>query len=158
VVRIVESVAVDPEHDRLFVAEEQEGRSHVKVYSRAGHFRGAIPGALFPSQAEGIALYACTRGGYVVMTDQSRTANAFHVFERATLRHVGSFGLAGVSNTDGIAVTSRSFGRFAAGAMYAVDDDGRVAAVSWARIARVLGLEPRCDAGAAGLTSPRGTD
>lgn len=144
--RVVESIAVDRGYDRLLVAEEREGESRIKVYSRDGRFTGRfIDGGLFPHQAEGIQLYACgDTAGYWVATDQDLAVNTFHVFDRATLRHLASFRGAVTRNTDGIALTQRGLGEFREGAFYAVHDDGGVAAFSWGVIADALGLRKDC--------------
>lgn len=144
--RVVESIAADPANGRLLVAEENPGESALKVYALDGRFLGpVIPPAFFPSQAEGIALYACgARDGYWIATDQSHEANTFHVFDRRTLAHLGSFRGPTVRNTDGVALTQVGFGPFEAGAFYAVHDDGNVAAFSWSAIADALGLRSDC--------------
>ena len=99
----------------------------------------------FPSQAEGIALYACGDGsGYWISTDQGETSNSFHIFDRQTLEHVGSFAGETTMNTDGIALTQVGFGPFPNGAFYAVHDDQSIAAFSWAEIADRLGLRKDC--------------
>jgi 3-phytase len=146
VLRVVESVAVDPSGRLLLIAEEQEGASMIKVYDFDGRFTGRIiDSTFFPSQAEGIVLYDCPAGaGYWITTDQSQTANAFHVFDRGTLELVGSFGGRTVRNTDGVALTQVPFDRFTAGAFFAVHDDGNVAAFRWEDIARPLGLRADC--------------
>jgi 3-phytase len=146
VLRVVESIAADPANRRLLIAEENPGESALKVYTLAGRFTGqAIPPAFFPAQAEGIALYACgARDGYWIATDQSHEANTFHVFDRRTLAHLGSFRGPTVRNTDGVALTQTGFGPFPAGAFYAVHDDGNVAAFSWSAIADALALRKDC--------------
>jgi 3-phytase len=146
VLRVVESIGADVANGRLLIAEEREGESALKVYTLGGRFTGRIiPPAFFPSQAEGMALYTCgTRDGYWIATDQSVSANTFHVFDRRTLAHAGSFRGRTVRNTDGVALTQAGFGRFPAGAFYAVHDDGNVAAFSWADIADALGLRKDC--------------
>ncbi len=148
VLRVVESIAADPAHDRLLIAEEQEGVSAIKVYTLAGRFAGrVIDDGLFPYEAEGIALYDCGGGaGYWIATDQSEVENTFHVLDRATLAHLGSFRGRTVRNTDGIALTRRAFGPFAEGAFYAVHDDGNVAAFSWSDIAEALRIPASCGA------------
>jgi 3-phytase len=147
VLRVVESIAGDPVQDRLLIAEEQEGASMIKAYTKAGRFTGQIiESRFFPNQAEGIVLYECgTESGYWVATDQGMERNTFHVFDRVTLQHVGSFRGAGVLNTDGIALTQRAAPRFPDGAFYAVNNDASVAAFSWAVIAQALGLR-KCQA------------
>lgn len=66
--------------------------------------------------------------------------NTFHVFDRPTLEHLGWFGGITVLNTDGIALTQHPFPGFPTGALFAVHDDGNVAALHWADIAGPLGL------------------
>jgi 3-phytase len=149
VLRVVESIAADPDHDRLLVAEEREGASMIKGYTLGGAFRGEIiPETFFPHQAEGIVLYACAdaeeRGGYWVTTDQDEAVNTFHVFDRVTLDHLGSFRGRTVRNTDGVALTQVAFPGFPAGAFFAVHDDGNVAAFRWEDVARPLGLRSDC--------------
>jgi len=146
VLRVVESIAVDSVTRSLLVAEEQEGASMIKAYDVDGRFSGQIvPSEFFPNQAEGIVLYSCPAGeGYWIATDQGVVQNTFHVFDRRTLEHLGSFRGRTVLNTDGIALTQRSFGGFTAGAFYAVHDDGNVAAFQWSDIAGALGLRSEC--------------
>ena len=148
VLKVVESIAVDMPNQRLLIAEELETGSHIKVYTPEGKFTGQILGqGLFPHQAEGIILYACgDTAGYWVATDQAMTVNTFHIFDRVTLRHVGSFRGDSTLNTDGIALTQRGFGTFPNGAFYAVHNDGNVAAFSWAAIADALSLRKDCSA------------
>ncbi len=146
VLHVVESIAVDPAGERLLIAEEEEGDSKILVYGMDGAFTGSIiPSIFFPHQAEGIVLYACgSDAGYWIATDQSREVNTFHVFDRASFRHVGSFRGAGVLNTDGIALTQDGFDLFPRGAFFAVHDDGNVAAFQWADIAAALALRADC--------------
>jgi 3-phytase len=150
VLRVVESIAVDPAHDRVLIAEEIEGASMIKVYDRSGAYTGqTIDARYFPSQAEGIALFACADGsGYWITTDQADSMSTFHVFDRVTLEHRGSFRGTETHNTDGIALTQQSFGEFSAGALYAIHDDGNVAAFSWQAVAQALGIRTHCDGGA----------
>jgi 3-phytase len=142
ILRIVESLYADPAHDRLLIAEEEEPRSHIKVYDLSGRYTGhEIDSTYYPHQAEGIALYTCSnRDGFWVTTDQGEDVNQFHVFDRGSLAHVGSFEIEGVLNTDGIALTQQSFGPFKGGVFYAVHDDGNVAAATWQDIAQSLNL------------------
>jgi 3-phytase len=143
---MVEWIALDLPNRRLLIAEELETGSHIKVYTPEGKFTRQIIGeGLFPHQAEGIILYACgDTAGCGLTTDQDLTMNTFHVFDRATLRHVGSFRGDSTLNTDGIALTQRGFGSFPSGAFYAVHNDGNVAAFSWAAIAAALSLRKDC--------------
>lgn len=147
VLKVVESIAADVPNNRLLIAEELETASHIKVYTLDGKFTGkTIDSGLFPNQAEGIILYACgDTAGYWVTTDQGMSANTFHVFDRESLAHVGSFQGETTLNTDGIALTQHSFPDFPSGAFYAVHNDGNVAAFSWAAIADALKLRLDCN-------------
>jgi 3-phytase len=142
VVRVAESVLADAAHARLFVAEEEPRQSAVRVYGLDGRYAGRdVPASLFPNQAEGLALAACTDGaGYVVATDQHPERSVFHVFDRATLAYRGAFAGRTVANTDGVALTLHPFGPFARGAFFAVDDDAAVAAFDWGAVLDALGL------------------
>jgi 3-phytase len=146
VLKVVESIAADVPNNRLLIAEELETASHIKVYTLDGKFTGqVIDSGLFPHQAEGIILYTCgDNSGYWVTTDQSMEVNTFHLFDRQSLAHVGSFRGATTLNTDGIALTQRGFAGFPSGAFYAVHNDGNVAAFSWAAIADALALRKDC--------------
>ncbi len=146
VLKVVESIAVDVPNNRLLIAEELETASHIKVYTLDGKFTGQIIGAdRFPNQAEGIILYACgDTAGYWLATDQGMTSNTFHLFDRRSLAHIGSFQGQATLNTDGIALTQRGFGSFPNGVFYAVHNDGNVAAFSWAAIADALKLRKDC--------------
>lgn len=146
VLRVVESIMADGVNDRLMIAEELEGSSQLKVYTLDGQFTGdTVPQRFFPNQAEGIVLYACgDTAGYWIATDQGKVVNTYHLFDRMTLAHVGSFGSPTILNTDGIALTQRAFPGFPAGALFAVHDDGGVAAISWATIAEAVGVRQDC--------------
>jgi 3-phytase len=152
VLKVVESIAADVPNNRLLIAEELETASHIKVYTLDGKFTGKVlDSGLFPNQAEGIILYACgDTAGYWVTTDQGMGANTFHVFDRQTLAHVGSFQGVQTLNTDGIALTQRGFADFPDGAFYAVHNDGNVAAFSWTAIADSLKLRKDCPLPGAG--------
>ena len=147
VLHVVESIAADVPRERLLIAEEEEGDSKIMVYTMDGMFTGQIiPATFFPHQAEGIALYACgPDDGYWIATDQGEEVNTFYVFGRVSLEPLGSFRGAGVLNTDGIALTQRSFAGFPGGAFFAVHDDGNVAAFRWRDIAERLNLRSDCE-------------
>ncbi|MQA90405.1 MAG: phytase [Gemmatimonas sp.] len=146
VLHVVESLAVDVAGQRLLIAEEEEGDSQIMVYGIDGEFTGQIiPAEYFPYQAEGIVLYECgMTDGYWIATDQGEEVNTFHVFDRGSLSHRGSFRLAGVLNTDGITLTQQGFEGFPQGAFFAVHDDGNLAAVRWGDIAEAVGLREDC--------------
>lgn len=146
-IRIPESLWGDEAHDRLLIAEEDEADgTRIKLYrlsdlSYAGRDLGA---GLFRAQAEGIALYACSDGsGWWVATDQYKDRSLFHVFDRTSLEHLGSFAGRTVANTDGVWLDSASSQRFPEGVFYAVHDDQGVGAFDWRDISQALGLK-RC--------------
>lgn len=149
VLRKVESIMADPANERLLIAEELEGESTIKVYDLAGNYTGnTFDIAFFPNEAEGIALYACGPNyGYWIATDQGKNSNTFHVFDRVSFEHRGSFRGRVVMNTDGIVLTQHAMPNFPAGAFYAVHDDQSVVAFSWAEIANALGLRADCTTG-----------
>lgn len=142
VVRIVESVMVDPGYNRLFIAEEDETDSHWKVYDLdSGRFRSTMGRGQFPQQAEGMALYACDdRAGYWIATDQGDEINTFLVFDRESLELVGAFRGEVTNTTDGVALTQQSFGRFPSGAFYTSHYDAAISAFDWEDVASALGL------------------
>ena len=98
---VVETIAVDAEHDQVLVADETT--RDVKVYTLDGRYTGrAVGGGLFRMQPEGIVLAGCAAPGYWVMTDQDPVRNVFHVFARGTLEHVGEFEGRRARGTDGV--------------------------------------------------------
>lgn len=144
-IRIPESLWGDETHDRLLISEEDEADgTRVKVYRLSDYgYAGTDLGlGLFGAQAEGIALYACADGsGWWLATDQFKDRSLFHVFDRVSLEHRGSFAGAAVANTDGIWLDQTVSERFPQGAFYAVHDDQGVAAFDWGDIASALALE-----------------
>ncbi|MFA5074708.1 MAG: hypothetical protein WC436_01240 [Candidatus Babeliales bacterium] len=138
----VESIAVDPENNRLFVADESPKQKNIKIYDLDGYFLNQLLGEnMFACEPEGISIYATgAKIGFVVATDQSIAKNIFHVFDRLTLKHLGSFKAEQTSNTDGIIITNKPFGKFVQGAFYAVNDDGNVTVIAWIKISDSLKL------------------
>jgi len=123
----VESIQADKHYNTLLVAEEM--KEHHKVMALdlmtgevlkedLGDFnRGNDP--------EGIALVINkNHQGYWICTEQSKTDNRFHLYDRKTLEHLATMYLDNVSYTDGIA-TAYMHGKWF---LYAVDNDARVAA------------------------------
>ena len=144
--RIVESIAGDPAHDRLLIADEYQPHSTLREYTFAGRATGRyIPEDIFAFEAEGVALWAC-RGdrGYWVAVDQLSPLTVFHFFDRKTLERVGSFTGGTVGATDGIALRTAPTRRFPAGALFAVHDDTSVAAFDLRDIAVALRLDRAC--------------
>ena len=123
----VESIQADKHYQTLLVAEEM--KEHHKVMALdlmtgevinedLGNFdRGDDP--------EGIALVINKdNNGYWICTEQSKTDNRFHLYDRKTLEYKTTMYLDNVSYTDGIA-TAYMHGKWY---LYAVDNDARVVA------------------------------
>jgi len=128
----VESIAVDRQYNRIFIADEHSERNNVKIYTLDGTFTGQTIGdGLIASEPEGIALYCQGDNGHVVVTDQDKLNNIFWLFDRVTLQPITCCKGQHTLNTDGIAITTRCFGSFNRGAFYAVHDDGSVHAYDW---------------------------
>ena len=142
VLKTVESLIVDPTYNTIMIADEHHSQKNIKVYNCDGSFTGNILGmGLFKNEPEGIALYEVSDStGYWIFTDQGHESNIFHVFDRASLKHIGAFSGEKTRNTDGIALTQYGFGDFQKGAFYPVHDDGNIAAISWQAIADSLNL------------------
>ena len=123
----VESIQADKHYNTLLVAEEMEEHHKVMVLDLMtgevlkedlGDFnRGNDP--------EGIALVINEdHQGYWICTEQSKTDNRFHLYDRKTLENFATMYLDNVSYTDGIA-TAYMHGKWF---LYAVDNDARVVA------------------------------
>ena len=123
----VESIQADKHYQTLLVAEEM--KEHHKIMALdlmtgevikedLGNFdRGNDP--------EGIALVIDRdNNGYWICTEQSKTDNRFHLYDRKTLEYMTTMYLDNVSYTDGIA-TAYMHGKWF---LYAVDNDARVVA------------------------------
>ena len=123
----VESIYADQHYQTVLVAEEM--KEHHKVIAldlmtgevkkeNLGNFnRGNDP--------EGIALVINKdNNGYWICTEQSKTDNRFHLYDRKTLEYMNTMYLDNVSYTDGIA-TAYMHGKWF---LYAVDNDARVVA------------------------------
>lgn len=145
--RMVESIAGDPLHDRLLIAEEDVRiGTTLREYRMDGSYTGrSLPPERFRAQAEGVALWACADGsGYWITTDQTRERTAFHVFERESLAFRGSFAGDTVALTDGIWLHAVGTRRFPYGVLYVSHDDQGAGAFDWRDIATTLGLRQGC--------------
>ena len=140
--KIVESICGDPQNINLLIAEEDLTQSSVKIYDFNGKFTGKIFGkGLFKSQVEGIALYDCGDGkGYWIVTDQSENRNKFLFFDRITFQYIASFSANKTTNTDGIWITQKPYGKFTKGAFFAVNNDTNVSIFDLAEIIKKLNL------------------
>jgi 3-phytase len=143
VLRKVETIGADRLYDRVLVAEEDVAVRSLFIYSPAGTFTGQSLSGWFATEPEGLALYPCGSEGFWIATDQNDQAarNVFHVFERRTLKHRGSFRGATTHTTDGVAVTPGTLGTLEGGAFYALHNDEQVAAFAWSAIEKALSLE-----------------
>jgi 3-phytase len=143
--RMVESIAGDPAHDRLLIAEEDRRvGSTLRDYRLAtGTYNGhSLP--TFDADAEGIALWSCSvDSGYWVAVDQLMPTR-FRLFDRATLAPAGVFSGKVTSNTDGETVYAVPTRRFPAGALFALHNDESLAAFDLRDIARALDLQGDC--------------
>lgn len=142
---IVESIYADPTNNNLMIAEEDKNQNVHKIYDLEGNFKNLIVGDdLFDYQAEGIALYDCGNGeGYWFCMDQDyylTNNNKINIFDRKTFKHIGTFITGKTNNTDGIWLTQKPFGKFANGALFAVQNDGGVSAFDLGTIIKTMKL------------------
>lgn len=145
--RMVESIAGDPLHDRLLIAEEDvRVGTTLREYHMDGRYTGRnLPPERFQAQAEGVALWACADGsGYWITADQSAQHTVFHVFDRTDLAFRGSFAGDTVALTDGIWLHASATRRFPYGVLYAAHDDQGAGAFDWSDISAALGLRRDC--------------
>lgn len=148
-IRIAESLWGDPEHGRLLIAEEDVATgTRLREYDLQGRYRGRDVGeGVYGAQAEGITLMRCAGGtGFWIGSDQFKDRTLFHVFDRQTLQHQGSFAGAVTANTDGIWLEQDGRSRFPAGVLYAIHDDQALAAFDWRDVQSALQLQ-ECQAG-----------
>ncbi|MEZ5275929.1 MAG: hypothetical protein R3F07_06085 [Opitutaceae bacterium] len=131
---MVESIAADSVHNRLLVADEDMADGmDIKIYDLGGRFTGqSIGKGIFKYQPEGIALDL--QNGIWIATDQGKTTNLFHLFDRESLDWLGTFSGERTLNTDGICFSPEPHERFPDGLLFAVDDDASVAAFSWSEV------------------------
>jgi 3-phytase len=145
--RMVESIAGDPAHARLLIADEHRRHSsNLREYGFDGRFTGrSLPEDTFDGEAEGVALWSCRNDrGYWVAVDQQAPLTTFHLFDRDDLSPRGSFKGTVTAQTDGIALHAAASARFPAGALFAVHDDRAVAAFDLRDIVQALRLDPDC--------------
>jgi len=146
-IHMAESVWGDEVQGRLMLAEEYPPvGSRVRIYDMEGNYTGQDLGVdQFRAQAEGISLWQCSDGsGYWITTDQYKDRSLFHVFDRQTLVHRGSFAGKQTANTDGIWLHQAPSRAFPDGVLYAVHDDQAVAAFDWRAVATALGIRVDC--------------
>jgi 3-phytase len=93
---------------------------------------------------EGVMLYRCGDAGYWILTDQGPERTLFHILERESFQHLGSFTGAVTANTDGISLVQERIPGLGDGALFAVHDDGGLTAFAWQDISGALGLRSGC--------------
>ncbi|PWD99618.1 NHL repeat-containing protein [Marinilabilia rubra] len=143
----VESILWDQPLNRLLIADEYEMQRNIKIYTPEGKFTGEIIShQYFRYEPEGMALWACDEdtSGYYVTTDQDVINNNFPVFDRKSLKYLGSFAGKITRNTDGIFLSQKPYGGFENGAFFPVHDDGSITAIDWTNIADSLKLRINC--------------
>lgn len=155
-----EGCVADDESGALYVAEEDVALWRYGADPGAGNARRAIDrvgGASgLTADLEGVAVWQGKDGhGYIVQSNQG--ANRYAVYHRDDVNaYIGSFelvdrpeaGIDGVSETDGLAVTSHPLGAQFPGGLLVVQDGRNLPAgqnqnfkyVSWRDVARALGL------------------
>lgn len=145
-IRVAESLFGDEANNRLLIAEEDiPTGTRLREYTLDGKYTGRDVGAgTYKAQAEGIALMRCRDGrGWWVASDQFDDRTVFHVFDRQSLQHAGSFVGQVTGLTDGVWLDERGDARFPQGAFYASHLDVAVSAFDWRDIAAALKL-PAC--------------
>jgi len=158
-----EGCVADDETGVLYVAEEDVGLWRMSAEPKGGAARTSVAAVAanpaLKDDMEGVGLYDLGGGrGYLVLSSQGN--NSYAVFRReGANEYIGSFavvadgatGIDGVSETDGLEVTSRSLGAaFPHGAMIAQDgrnvgpqEHQNFKIISWDAIAASLKLESR---------------
>lgn len=144
--RMVESLWGDPAQGRLMVADEDRRHlSTLREYTLEGEYTGRKLPVDFGGEAEGVVLWDCSPDeGYWIAVDQLVPHSVFHVHDRGSLAHRGSFHGRMTANTDGIALHPVPTARFPAGVLYAVHDDRSVSAFDLRHVIQALDLDPIC--------------
>lgn len=145
-IRVPESLFGDAANNRLLVAEEDVPTGTLlREYDLQGRYLGRDVGkGQYVAQAEGIALMRCADGsGWWLASDQFADRTVFHLFDRRSLAHAGSFAGEVTGLTDGVWLDERGDARFPQGVLYASHLDLGVAAFDWRDIAAALEL-PEC--------------
>jgi 3-phytase len=160
-----EGCVADDETGVLYVAEEDVGLWRVGAEPDAPATPVSIAtvegNEALKDDMEGIGLYDLGGGrGYLVLSSQGN--NTYAIFRReGNNEYVGSFaaladparGIDGISETDGLEVTSANLGGAYAGGLFVAQDGRNIAPqeyqnfklVPWSAIAESLGLETRAN-------------
>jgi myo-inositol-hexaphosphate 3-phosphohydrolase len=148
----IEPILADDRHQRIYVARgEKELVRGIGWFTPEGTLVQEFGASEFSSDAEGMALYACGDGGYLVAADQRSSATDFEVFDRVTLAHLGTARLQDdtgepTDSTDGLDSLQTPLPGFPYGILAACDGCGsslpdEMDVVGWERIALALGLD-----------------
>jgi 3-phytase len=160
-----EGCVADDEAGVLYVAEEDVGLWRLGAEPDAPATPVSVvrveDNEALKDDLEGVGLYDLGAGrGYLIVSSQGN--NTYAVFRReGSNEYVGSFavvadaatGIDGVSETDGLDVTSANLGGAFAGGLFVAQDGRNIAPpenqnfklVPWSAIAGALGLETRAD-------------
>ncbi|MEE9398189.1 MAG: hypothetical protein V3V31_14375 [Methylococcales bacterium] len=156
----VETVLADNFHQIIYLPDEQSHRGIFAFHPNGTRYKTCIAtkkcanpfggGDIFQEDAEGIILYRClpdgitdSGTGFIVVADQRFRETEFEFFDRQTWKHLGTFRLTGVRNTDGIASTQRPLPGYPLGLFAAINNDTSVAAIGWGKVFSATGL--RCE-------------
>ena len=153
----IEPVLVDDQYRRIYVARgEKEKRRGIGLFDVTGKLQREFGAEVFTKDVEGMAIYACGDGGYLLAADQHRQKAQFEIFDRVSLQHLGTFRIHDgdgefSSATDGIDVLQEPLPGFPSGLLAVCDGCGsnepdEMDVVSWDVVASVMGLE-RCPGG-----------
>lgn len=112
-----ESIFVDQDRKRVFVADENE--RNIKVYSLDGKWQTNFGSGIFQNQVEGIVIARCEKE-YIIATDQ-QSKTEFEFFDPSTYKHLATI-RGKAANTDGIAITTSSLPDFPNGLFVAQSD------------------------------------
>ncbi len=151
---INEGCVADDALGRLFVAEETKGiwQFDLKNPQDQGHLVAQVGKNNLKADLEGMALYQGKNNeGYLLLSVQGNST--FAVFDRLNLNYLGTFaikggnGIDGVTDTDGIEVTSSPLGSQYPTGLVVVHDDPNEGQngpsfklVHWSSIAKALNL------------------
>ncbi len=158
-----EGCVADDETGVLYIAEEDVGLWRLSAEPNGGDARtsiAAVEGSdVLKDDLEGIGLYDLGGGrGYLVLSSQGN--NSYAVFRReGNNEYIGSFsvladaarGIDGISETDGLEVSSANFGGALGGGFFIAQDGRNISPpeyqnfklVPWSAIAAGLNLETR---------------
>ncbi len=155
--RKIEPILADDAHQRIFVAREEKGGPHgIGLFTPEGKLVREFGAQFFGHDTEGLGIYACGDGGYLIGADQDKKATEFEVFDRESLEHLTTFRLRDreghITNaTDGIDLLQTPLPGFPDGVFAACDGCGssrpdEMDLIGWGRIAEAVGLA-RCPGG-----------